>query len=183
MNAYMHRRSISLLSTGMIVGALALSNLAAGDEMNTGADDSSRGGSYAADERILVPSSDRFRDNMTEFHDALQVIDRIGVVAYNDRRDVSGARRVGFIGADVADVLPDAVTVDAAGEVSEVDHAAILPLAVESIRQLRAENAALRADNAALRYEIAILRARMARMETALQQLPHCGNNDTPTED
>ena len=175
MNANMHRRSISTLAAGMIVGALALSNLAAGDETTSAPVPGGviNGGTTPVSARILVATRPRIK--AAEIPDAMALLDRIRGVVFDDP---PVPHQFGFVASDVADVLPEAVQVDASGELSAVDHAAILPLAVQAIRELRAENAALRAENAALRAdnaalhgEVSLLRARMERLELALQRL------------
>ena len=168
MNANLHRKSMIVLSAGLIVGALALSRLSADDDTVP-----------PVTSATLQNGSRHVRSNVYPVSDALDTIERIRGVGFDVITDYGITRRFGLIAEDLPAAIPELMRMDENVQTGDVDNTAVLSLAVESIRALRAENAALRAENAWLRGQVSLLQARMERIEQALRESPRCGTNET----
>lgn len=131
-------------TAGLILGALALAGLG-----TVGCDDLNgiSAEKIAATSRLIpcCPSSERFKENIAPLTDALYTIEHLQGVSFDYKPEYGGRHAVGFLAEDVAQVLPEVVDRDETGQPSRVEYAAIVPVTVEAIKQLRAENAALQA--------------------------------------
>ncbi|MBL9031903.1 MAG: tail fiber domain-containing protein [Phycisphaerae bacterium] len=100
---------------------------------------------------------------------ALDTIGKLRGVTYqwNEHApaQIQGRHDIGFIADEVNEVLPEIVGKDEAGKPTGIDYAKIAPLAVEAIKELKAENERIRADNADLK-------ARLERLEALLGSKP-----------
>jgi hypothetical protein len=60
-------------------------------------------------------------------------------------KEVQGTHDIGFIADELDQVLPDIVMKDATGKPVGIDYGKVTPVAVEAIKQLKAENDQLKA--------------------------------------
>jgi hypothetical protein len=77
-------------------------------------------------------SSARCKTNIEPISDALDKTEALRGVTF-DYKD-TGAHSLGFIAEEVANVIPDAVTRDANGEIVGLDYNRITPLLVEAVK-------------------------------------------------
>ncbi|MDX2147024.1 MAG: tail fiber domain-containing protein [Planctomycetota bacterium] len=98
----------------------------------------------------LTQTSTRdFKQDITPLSNALDSIMKLNGVSYawnNEAPEpVRGSHDIGFIAEEVNDVLPDIVAKDENGKPVGIDYGKITPVAVEAIKQLKAENDDLKA--------------------------------------
>ncbi|MFO0859594.1 MAG: tail fiber domain-containing protein [Phycisphaerales bacterium] len=120
----------------------------------------------------ITPSSRRLKDHITPISDALEKLMRIEGVRYDWIAEEAAKRAgkvhdLGFIAEEVDEQFPEIVARDESGKVVGMDYTRMTAVAVQAIKQLKAEHEkqveALRAENAALQ-------ARMERLERAIGQ-------------
>lgn len=126
------------------------------------------GGSYAGlfDGRVYVNgvvyatafsqiSDERYKTDITPVTDALDKVSHLRGYTYGwDRaahpdKNFPTGRQIGFVAQQVETVVPEMVTTDAKGE-KTVAYQSAIPLLIEAVKELRAQNEALRAEVAAL---------------------------------
>jgi hypothetical protein len=99
----------------------------------------------------LVQTSDRrYKQDIRPLIGSLEKVSRLQGVSYDWNRadfpdkNFSDRRQIGLIAQDVRDVLPDLVHEDSEGHLG-VAYASAVPVLVEAVKELRAENAELKA--------------------------------------
>jgi hypothetical protein len=85
-------------------------------------------------------SAARYKDNVQPIADALGKIGALRGVTYNWKPENGGSADVGFVAEEVREVLPEIVSVDESGVVQGLDYSRIVPVTIEAIKQLKAEN-------------------------------------------
>jgi hypothetical protein len=120
----------------------------------------------------LTSSDARFKKDVQPLTDSLNTVLKLRGVQFNWKRDeypehnFNGERQVGFIAQEVAEVLPEVVkkSDDKDGFYS-VSYDRIVPVLVEAIKELKAENESLKtklmAENRSLKQRLEILETRM----------------------
>jgi len=118
-------------------------------------------------------SSDaRLKKDLLPIGDALSKVLRLRGLSFLWRteeypdRGLPGGRHYGLIAQDVAQVLPEVVKEGSDGE-KAVAYSEVIPILVESMRELKAETDELRAESQALRAANEALRARLDAMEAS----------------
>lgn len=152
MNANASNATMKRLTSGLILGSLALTTL-----VSVGCDERSAGlfaDKHAMTSKLIPISSARFKTNVATVSDALSKIERLRGVTFDYKPEFGGPDKLGFIAEEAAQVLPQSVVRDGNGRPYAMDYVAVVPVAVEAIKQLSAENADLK--------------ARLANLETAL---------------
>lgn len=125
----------------------------------------------------VLTSDIRFKSNIAPVSDALDTILNLRGVTFDWRRDGGLAnrfpegRQIGFIAQEVEKVLPDVVSTDADGYKS-VAYQNIVPVLVEAVKTLKADNDSKTAQIAALKAEkdaqMQALEHRLSRLEELL---------------
>jgi len=82
-------------------------------------------------------SSRRFKTNIRPIGDALGLVERLQGVTFDWR--ATGEHALGLIAEDVAEVVPELVSLDGEGRPSGVDYGRVTALLVESIKQQQQE--------------------------------------------
>ena len=104
-------------------------------------------------------SDERAKRNVRSISGALSKVLQLRGVSYEwnsqDER-LHGQARLGVIAQEVQQVVPQAVTVNERG--AGVSYSALVPLLIESVKELKKENDTLRQDFAELKEQIAALR-------------------------
>ena len=95
-----------------------------------------------------VHSSDkRLKTNVAGITNALSIVSQLNGVYYDWKGNAEAGRQVGFIAQDVKAVLPEVVSGKEGdiekGEILGVSYGAVVPVLVEAIKELKAENEAL----------------------------------------
>jgi hypothetical protein len=87
---------------------------------------------------ITETSSLRFKKNINQIENALDLICQISGVTY-DRKDDSHQNEVGFVAEYINEVLPNIVSKDENGDVCGVNYTRIVAYLVEAIKELKHE--------------------------------------------
>jgi hypothetical protein len=91
------------------------------------------------------------KENIKPLENALAKVAAINGVYYN-MKDKPGQTEVGVIAQDVQAVLPEAVSViDKENGYLGVSYTSLVPVLIEAVKELKAENDALKADLAEIR--------------------------------
>ena len=120
----------------------------------------------------LTSSDARFKKDVQPLTDSLNTVLKLRGVQFKWKRDeypehnFSGERQVGFIAQEVAEILPEVVKKsDAKDGFYSVSYERIVPVLVEAIKELKAENESLKtklmAENRSLKQRLEILETRM----------------------
>lgn len=121
---------------------------------------------------VAVPSSIRFKDHVTTMDDALGSLLKLEGVRFDWKPEWAKERPgrehdIGFVAEDVAKIFPEVVFYDENGNVTGMDYSRLTAVAVQAIKELKAEQQkqieALQAHNAALQD-------RLERLERAIGQ-------------
>ena len=116
-------------------------------------------------------SSRDLKQDIAPLQGALDTISKLRGVTYawNEHApaQVRGRHDIGFIADEVNEVVPDLVAKDEHGKPTGIDYAKVAPLAVEAIKELKAENDRIRADNAELKARLERLEALVAARPSA----------------
>lgn len=119
---------------------------------------------------FVQESSRHLKSNIRPIADALDCIARLEGVYFDWKPERGGRASLGFVAEDVAKVLPQLVSRDAAtGRVKGVQYANVVAVAVEGIKAQETKLDRLTAENAKLRAKVDAMEARLeqlcARME------------------
>ncbi len=120
-----------------------------------------------------ITSDLRLKEAIEPLDGAVQKIVKLRGVNYNWKEGVGGVeskRQIGFIAQEVEKVYPELVSTGKDGH-KAVDYARLMPVVVEAIKSLKAENDALKAENAAMGErlsEMEMMKLRMAEIEATL---------------
>lgn len=94
--------------------------------------------------QLIQTSSRRFKDDVCEVTGALDTISGLRAYQYrwNDEapESVRGKADIGLIAEEVADALPEAVSLDEHGVAQGVDYSRVAALSLAAIRELKAQN-------------------------------------------
>jgi len=127
-------------------------------------------------------SSDaRLKENVQPLTDSLSTIQKLRGVQFNWKRDeypdhnFSESRQVGFIAQEVAQVLPEVVDKgDDEDGFYSVSYGRIVPVLVEAIKELKAENELLKdqlkTQNQSLKERLEVLERRMDERKLAIEK-------------
>ena len=123
---------------------------------------------------FVQESSRHLKSNIRPIADALDCIARLEGVYFDWTPEKGGRASLGFVAEDVAEVLPQLVSRDAAtGRVKGVQYANVVAVAVEGIKAQQTKLDRLTAENAKLRAKVDAMEARLeqlcARMEKSAQ--------------
>lgn len=98
---------------------------------------------------LTQTSAREFKQDIVPLTSGLEAIMKLRPVSYvwNEKapEQSQGTHDIGFLADEVNEVLPDIVAKDASGKPVGIDYGKITPVAVEAIKQLKAENDDLRA--------------------------------------
>jgi hypothetical protein len=99
---------------------------------------------------VAVPSSGRFKHNVAPMEDALERLLKLRGVTFDWNEEFAKQRPgrehdIGFVAEDVAKVFPEVVFYDESGNVTGMDYSRLTAVAVQAIKQLKAENDDLKA--------------------------------------
>ena len=103
---------------------------------------------------MLIQSDERFKENVEPVSDVLNALDNLDAVTYNLKNKAvrtnkasmnDGSERYGFLAQNVKEVFPELVHTDKSGYMS-VDYIGLIPILVQSIKELRAELAEVKAE-------------------------------------
>jgi hypothetical protein len=99
---------------------------------------------------IAVPSSIRFKDHVSTMDDALESLMKLEGVRFDWKPEWAKQRPgrehdIGFVAEDVAKVFPEVVFYDEDGNVTGMDYSRLTAVAVQAIKELKAENDDLKA--------------------------------------
>jgi hypothetical protein len=115
---------------------------------------------------LTLTSSRRFKDNVQPIQNPLATIMKLQGVTYTWKPGQGGKPDIGFIAEDVAQVLPELVTMEKDGvNAKGMDYSHMVALTVEGIKVQQQQIGVLKAENATLKVENAAIRARLARLE------------------
>lgn len=110
----------------------------------------------------VIYSSIRWKENVQPIDNALERVLSLQGVFYDWKPEHGGKRDVGFIAEEVARILPEIVQMDADGiHALGLDYSRLVPVLVEAIKQLKAENDATRAQNVELLKRLEAIEARL----------------------
>lgn len=127
-------------------------------------------GNICASGTISVCSDGRFKKNVTELTDALDLVMQLRGVTFDWKREdfadhqFAAGRQVGFIAQEVERVLPQVVSQGSDGYLS-VDYGRLMPALVEAVKELKREQDG---EMKSLRAENADLKARLDRLEALM---------------
>ncbi len=128
-------------------------------------------GDITAD-NFIQASSRRLKANIRPIADALERITRLEGVYFDWKPERGGGAAVGFVAEDVAEVLPQAVSRNAAtGRVEGVKYANVVAVAVEGIKVQEARLDRLTAENTKLRSKVDAMESRLEQLLARLAQL------------
>lgn len=144
--------------------------------------------------RMLIQSDERYKENIEPVLDVLEELKSLEPVTYNlksrskslSNMVADGSQRYGFIAQNVQEVFPELVYTDNRGYMS-VDYIGLIPILVQSIRELRAELAEVKGakqeenDNPALATQAASQEELEASMNGAklYQNAPNPWSSET----
>jgi hypothetical protein len=110
----------------------------------------------------VIYSSIRWKENVQPIDNALDKVLSLQGVLYDWKPEHGGKRDIGFIAEEVARILPEIVQMDADGiHALGLDYSRLVPVLVEAIKQLKAENDATRAQNAVLLKRLEAIEAKL----------------------
>lgn len=115
-------------------------------------------------------SSRRFKENVIPLDGALPLVARMRPVSFDYKAGLYGGRHgIGFLAEDLAEIVPEVVTVDSAGRPTAIDYGVLSTIAIQGVRELEASAAAdrrtLERENAELRTRVEALEARLRALE------------------
>lgn len=144
--------------------------------------------------RMLIQSDERYKENIEPVLDVLEELKSLEPVTYNlksrskslSNMEADGSERYGFLAQNVKEVFPELVYIDSRGYMS-VDYIGLIPILVQSIRELRAELAEVKGakqeenDNPALATQAASQEELEASMNGAklYQNAPNPWSSET----
>ena len=131
----------SLVTAGLTLSALAGMASLGCDRLASAAGE--LGGDKAGRIIPCCPSSERFKEDIAPIQDALDKVMRLQGVSFTYKPEFGGRRALGFIAEHTANVLPETVGYDKEGRVERMNYVEVVPVTVEAIKQLAAENARL----------------------------------------
>ena len=103
---------------------------------------------------MLIQSDERYKENVKPVSDVLNSLDNLDAVTYNLKKrairtnkasTIDGSERYGFLAQNVREVFPELVHTDKSGYMS-VDYIGLIPILVQSIKELRAELAEVKGE-------------------------------------
>ena len=119
---------------------------------------------------LVMTSDARFKTHIATMNNALDALLELRGVSYDwDRerwpeKNFSDAKQFGFIAQELEKIFPELVSTDAQGYKS-VNYVGVIPVVVEAVKTLKAENDALKADNAAVRKSLDAVLKRLDALE------------------
>jgi len=122
--------------------------------------------------QFIQTSSRRFKREVKPIEDALAKVQKLNGVTFQWDEAHGGARDIGFIAEEVAEVLPEVVQRDAdTNAVEGMNYGHVAAVAVEGIKAQQREIDDLRSRNAALEKELSALKAQMALIASQVGDL------------
>lgn len=119
-------------------------------------------GSGASCTTLTLTSSRRYKEDIQPIKNALGTVSKLQGVRYDWDAAHGGKPDIGFIAEDVANVVPELVTMEPDGKAAQgMDYSHLTALTVEAIKEQQKQIATLKAENAELK-------ARLARVERLL---------------
>jgi hypothetical protein len=107
---------------------------------------------------LTLTSSRRFKDNIEPIQNPLATIMKLQGVTYSWKPEQGGKPDIGFIAEDVAQILPELVTMEADGvNAKGMDYSHLVALAIEGIKAQQRRIVVLEARNKALETRLARL--------------------------
>ncbi len=129
----------------------------------------------------LTQSSDRrLKRNIKPLENSLDKVLRLNGYRYqwNANLNKGDAQQIGFVAQEVEAIFPELVTTDANG-MKSVAYQNVVPVLVEAIKELKAENEALKNSNASLKADNSALNSRSTDVEARLSQIEKLLNANT----
>jgi hypothetical protein len=132
---------------------------------------------------LTLTSSRRFKDNVQPIRDPLTTIMKLQGVTYTWKPEQGGKPDMGFIAEEVAQVLPELVTMDKDGvHAKGMDYSHMVALTVEGIKAQQQQITTLKAENADLHAQMAVkdtllqrLLIRLNSLDARVKRLEHGG--------
>ncbi len=123
-------------------------------------------------EEFVQLSSRALKQDIKPIDDALTKIDRLQGVYFNWRTKQSPQAQIGLIAEDVAEVLPEAVSMTADdGSPQGIKYGNLVAVAIEGIKAQQQQIAQLEADKVALQQEVERLRNQLHDVSAKVDQL------------
>lgn len=107
---------------------------------------------------FLYSSDKRLKENIVALSGGLAKLDAITPVTFRFISDTAHAERLGVIAQEVEKVYPQAVIIGSDGY-KKVDYPALVPVLIQAVKELRADNRGLQAANDNLRKDVDAYRA------------------------
>ena len=103
---------------------------------------------------VVHASDERLKENIEELTYGIDEILQLRPVTYNWKRYPENGRNIGLVAQDVKDVLPELVSTDRSEhQYLNIDYTNIIPVLINGIKELKAENDELKARIEALESE------------------------------
>lgn len=115
----------------------------------------------------VLASSERFKTEVRSMAEASDALARLRPVSFRLKSDPSGTVQYGLIAEEVANVYPELVIRDAAGEISGVRYEELAPMLLNEVQKQAAEIEALKQQAQA----VGDMRQQLAQMQAALLKL------------
>jgi hypothetical protein len=91
-----------------------------------------------SDDRVgVVPSSERYKDDIVDAKDYDDVVDRLKVVNFVYKEDPNSLKQVGLIAEQVFQVEPELVVLDEDNLPFTVNYIALVPILLQQVQQLK----------------------------------------------
>ncbi len=116
-----------------------------------------------------VSSSRRYKENIEDLGDFTDKLYDLRPVSFTWKKDKM--KGYGLIAEEVDEVLPDIVSYDNEGKPETVEYSRLIPMLLNEIQNLKAENETLKQSNEKTTAELDTLKARMDQIESALRKI------------
>jgi len=101
-----------------------------------------------------VYSSRRWKENITEIKDAIDVVSKLRGVEFDWKKDRGGNHDTSFIAEELEKVIPHAVFYDEDGQAGSIDATRIIPYIVSAMQEQQREIESLKADIASIKASL-----------------------------
>jgi len=99
-------------------------------------------------------SSRRWKENITEIKDAIDVVSKLRGVEFDWKKDRGGNHDTSFIAEELEKVIPHAVFYDEDGQAGSIDATRIIPYIVSAMQEQQREIESLKADIASIKASL-----------------------------
>lgn len=99
-------------------------------------------------------SSRRWKENIIDIKDAIDVISKLRGVEFDWKKDRGGNHDTSFIAEELAEVIPHAVCYDEDGQAGSIDATRIIPYIVSAMQEQQKEIESLKADIASIKASL-----------------------------